>query len=93
MVLGEDLGGDGPRRDDHEVRILSRTLKWKNKFIQYEVDERHAKTVIAGMGLQGDLKGLDAATVKEDDGTDETEELMEAGWRRWLTSCRSTGPT
>ena len=35
------------------------------------------------MGLQGDLKGLDAATVKEDDGTDETKELTEAGSKRY----------
>ena len=69
--------------DDHEVRILNRTLKWKNNCIQYEGDERHAKTVIAGKSLQGDSKGLDAATVKEDDGTDETEELTEVGSKRY----------
>ena len=76
-VMGPDVS------DDHEVRILNRTLKWKNNCIQYEGDERHAKTVIAGMGLQGDSKGLDAATVKEDDGTDDTEELSEAGSKRY----------
>ena len=76
-VMGPDVS------DDHEVRILNRTLKWKIDCIQYEGDERHAKTVIAGMGLQGDSKGLDAATVKEDDGTDETEELTEAGSKRY----------
>ena len=75
-VMGPDVS------DDHGVRI-NRTLKWKNHCIQYEGDERHAKTVIAGMGLQGDSKGLDAATVKEDDGTDETEELTEAGSKRY----------
>ena len=65
------------------MRILNWTLKWKNNCVQYEGDERHAKTVIAGTGLQGDLKGLDAATVKENNVTDETEELTEAGSKRY----------
>ena len=39
--------------------------------------------MITGVGLQGDSNGLDEATVKEDDGTDETEELTEAGSKRY----------
>ena len=54
----------------------------KNHCIQYEGNERHAKTVVVDKGLQGDSKGLDAATVKEDDGTDETEDYTEAGSKR-----------
>ena len=38
--------------------------------------------MVVDKGLQGDSKGLDAATVKEDDGTDETEDYTEAGSKR-----------
>ena len=50
-VMGPDVS------DEHEVRVLNRTLKWKNNCIQYEGDERHAKTVIAGTGFAGRLEG------------------------------------
>ena len=39
------------------------------------------------------MKGLDAAIVKEDDGTDETEELTEAGSKRFRSPYRRTQDT
>jgi hypothetical protein len=68
-TLGPEAG------DDKEVRILNRTLKWGIDEITYEGDDKHAKTVMAAMGLQFDSKGLDQAVSKEDTVEDESDEL------------------
>ena len=45
---------------------MNRTLRWTTDVITYEGDDKHAKTVMAAMGLQSDSKGLDQAVTKED---------------------------
>ena len=60
------LGGDAS--DDHQVRILNRTVTWTDEGILYESDCRHAEIVIKQLGLDG-TKGCKAVTtpgVKED---------------------------
>ena len=44
-VLGPDDG------QSKEVRILNRTIRWTAQGIQYEPDQRHAKRIIAELGL------------------------------------------
>ena len=68
-VLGPDA------EDDREVRILNRWLRWQNHSIKYEGDEQHVKTVIEGMGLLPNSKGVNQTMYKEDDGEDDTDEL------------------
>ena len=68
-VLGPDA------EDDREVRILNRWLRWQNDGIKYEGDEHHVKTVIEGMGLLPNSKGVSETMYKEDDGEDDTDEL------------------
>ena len=66
-VLGGELG------DDVEIRILNRTMKWKDGVITYEADNKHAKIIFESMGLGRDSKGLTSPIVKES-----VEELLEA---------------
>ena len=76
-VLGPEPG------DDKETRILNRKLTWGDSGLIYEGDEQHVKTIIAGMGLQEESKGLSQAVYKEDDGEDESEELEPWAARRY----------
>ena len=68
-ALGRESG------DDKEVRILNRTLKWGIDGITYEGDDKHAKTVIAAMGLEANSKGPDQAVIKKDTDEDASDEL------------------
>ena len=44
-----------------EIRILNRTLRWTADGVEYEADDKHVATIIKGVGLQGDSKGVDVA--------------------------------
>ena len=76
-MLGPEPG------DAKEVRILNRTLKWGVDGITYEGDDKHAKTVIAAMGLEVNSKGLDQAVTKEDAGVDESDGLEAVAAKRY----------
>ena len=68
-VLGPEPG------DDKEVRILNRILRWGADGLTYEGDDKHARTVIRGMNLQLDSKGLETPMDKEEDEEGTSEEL------------------
>ena len=78
-VLGPDA------EDDLEVRILNRWLRWQTDGIKYVGDEQHVKTVIGGMGLLPNSKGVSQAMYKEDDGEDDTDELAVEAARNFRT--------
>ena len=44
-ILGPDL------EDLKEIRILNRTVRWTSEGIEYEADDKHAKTIVAGLNL------------------------------------------
>ena len=73
MKIRAVLGPDA--EDDREVRILNRWLRWQSDGIKYEGDEQHVKTVIEGVGLLPNSKGVSQAMYKEDDVEDDTDEL------------------
>jgi hypothetical protein len=52
------LGGE--QGDDEEVTILNRRLAWRNGKIEYEADEKHAKTIIEELELDENSNGLEA---------------------------------
>ena len=52
------LGGE--QGDDEVVTILNRQLAWRDGKIEYEADEKHAKTIIEELGLDESSKGLEA---------------------------------
>ena len=62
--------------DEKEVTVLGRRVRWMPDEIQYEADEKYAKTICEQMGIGENSKGLDWPVVKESGGTDEEEEEM-----------------
>ena len=76
-VMGPEPG------DDKHIRILNRSLTWGDEGLLYEGDEQHVATVVGGMGLNGDSKGLGQAAYREDDGEDDTDELDEVAAKRY----------
>ena len=68
-VLGPEPG------DNKKVRILNRILRWVADGLTYEGDDKHARTVIRGMNLQLDSKGLETPMDKEEDEEGTSEEL------------------
>ena len=63
------------RHDDKEVRILNRKLRWGADRITHEGDEKHVHTVIRGMGLHDDSRGLVIPVVREAEDVTEGSEL------------------
>ena len=73
----------GPEaKDDREIRILNRRVKWEGNVITYEADERNVETIVNELGLQKESRGLDVTMVQEEsvEGDDEALEPEEA-WR------------
>ena len=54
-VVGPDPG------DMKEIRILNRLLRWTTEGIEYEADDKHVLTIVKGVGLEEDSKGVDVA--------------------------------
>ena len=84
------LGGE--QGDDEEVTILNRRLAWRDGKIEYEADEKLAKTIIEELGLDESSKGLEAPIERDaksegDEGEDEEEmDAMEAKGFRGLAA-------
>ena len=56
----------GPNPEDlKEIRILNRVVRWTNKDIECEADDKHAKAIIAELNLCDDSKGSDLPLPKE----------------------------
>jgi hypothetical protein len=61
----------GPDPHDlSEIRILNRTLRWKQEGIELEADSKHVKTIIDEVGLKADSKGSDSPLPKDFCATD-----------------------
>ena len=74
------LGPD--RKDDKEIRILNRKVKWLDKMITYEADERNIQAIIKELGCEDGSKGLDAPMVLDSASGEPDEELgAEERWR------------
>ena len=58
-IVGPDPG------DMKEIRILNRLVRWTKDGIEYEADDKHVTTVVKGLGLQEDSKGVDVALPAE----------------------------
>ena len=63
------------RHDDKEVRILNRKVRSGADRITCEGDEKHVHTVIRGMGLHDDSRGLVITVVREAEDVTEGSEL------------------
>jgi hypothetical protein len=91
--LGPDL------TDLKEIRILNRILRWGGKVIEYEADEKHVKTIVAGLNLDSDSIGSDLPLPREYEATEEDAELdegMSKEYRRLAATVNYpalTGPT
>ena len=68
-ILGPDL------EDSKEIRILNRTVRWTSEGIEYEADDKHAKTIVAGLNLGEDSKGSDIPLPKDFDAVEGDLEL------------------
>ena len=66
-VLGDEA------RDDKEVTILNRKLKWVGDSLEYEADDRHVKEILEYFGLTEESKGLDIPIVKEEEAIEDVE--------------------
>ena len=58
-IVGPDPG------DMKEIWILNRLVRWTEDGIEYEADDKHVTTVVKGLGLQEDSKGVDVALPTE----------------------------
>ena len=66
----------GPDPEDQkEVGILNRLLKWKSDRITYQGDDKRRTTILKGLGLQEDSKGVKVPVEKDDVEEDESDEL------------------
>ena len=64
----------GPEaKDDKEVTILGRIIRWKCWGIEYEADSRHRKLIIEHFGFDGRTRSLKANGGKEEEEGDEEE--------------------
>ena len=61
--------------DMKEIRILNRTIRWATNGVTYEADDKHVKTIVAGLGLQEDSKGSEFPLPREMDAAEGDEEL------------------
>ena len=79
-------GGQG---DQHEITILNRRLRWTEKTIEYEADQKHALEIIREMGLESESKGLEAPYEKEEvkEGEDREEQSEFLSRRCQEVSC------
>ena len=48
-----------------EIRILNRLVRWTKDGIEYEADDKHVTTVVKGLGLPEDSKGVDVTLPPE----------------------------
>ena len=71
-ILGDE------ERDDREIVILNRRLRWTAEGLEYEADRRHVKDILAYFGLTKESKGLDLPVVKDEE-EKEAEEEEELG--------------
>ena len=55
----------GAWRDQREVTILNRRLRWEDVEITYEADPEHVRKLVEGIGLLADSNELGKPAVKE----------------------------
>ena len=61
-ILGPEPG------DMKAIEILNRTVAWKDDFIEYRADKKHAELLMAEFGLNEKSNGVDCPGVREADG-------------------------
>ena len=76
----------GPEiRDDKEIVILGRTVRWTEEGIEYEADKKHRKAMMEHFGFEEGVKGSmvngDKERKEEDDDQEEMERVEEKKFR------------
>ena len=71
-------------KDDNEVSMFNRIVRWGEKGIEYEVDPRHVEKLLRDMGME-DCKPCSAPGVKPS--TEEAEGFL-SQQQTWLDDVR-----
>lgn len=79
--------GDGPKCVQ-KMTILNRELEWKENYLTYEADPRHAKHIMSEAGIQRNSKIVDYPALKEENV--EIEEERQLMQKEEATSFRRT---
>ena len=68
----ETMGSE--KNEVKEVRILERTVRWREEGLEYEADAGHRRRIMEEEGLEEDSKAVPSIAVKEDNDKAELDE-------------------
>jgi hypothetical protein len=77
LVVRGMLGPD--ERDDKEIEILNRTIRWEPEGIRITADPKHAKNILEKCGLEANSKSLTCPGTKDDQAEEGDEEDLQGG--------------